>query len=82
MAGIVRVHHPMTDVQLSEVTHPQRACGIEHQVSVHSANLESVGDGAVAAEVLINTRQFALGRACLFRFIVNIRRRADPPNEA
>ena len=65
MAGIVRVHYPMTDVQLSEVTHPLWACGIEHQVSVHAANLESVDDGAVAAEVFINTRQFALGH-CVF----------------
>ena len=52
----------MAVVQLSEVTHPLWTCSVEHQVGVHAANLESVGDRAVTADVFINTRQFALGR--------------------
>ena len=56
MARIVRMHQHMAVVQLSEVTHPLWTCSIEHQIGVHAANLESVGDGAVTADIFINTR--------------------------
>ena len=45
-------------LQLGEVRHPSRIGGVEHEIGVHATDLETVGDGAVIFQIMVNPVQF------------------------
>src|SRR5207247_1105643 len=62
-ASIVWMHQCVSLVELREAHESLRRGGIQHQVGVHSPNLEAVGDRAMMTEVLVHARQLCVGLA-------------------